>query len=588
MKDKINSFLSKLNKRFEIPFEKRAIIATASLNPLQKKIFNIFAVILIISTLGLLWKVNQAFLIEVPQKGGGLIEGVVGIPRFINPLSAISDADRDLTALIYSGLLRAGKNGVLENDLAKKYEVSKDGLIYTFTLKDNIVWHDESPITADDIVFTIQKAQNSTIKSPKRANWDGVVVKKIDNQTVQFILKQPYAPFLENATIGILPKHLWKNITPDQFSSSNYNTEPIGSGPYQIKKIKKDRKTGTPKYYDLVPFKKFATGAPYIDKIQVRFYSNVEALLKAFEKGEVESINSISPEIAQKLTSKEYRVERTPFPRVFGAFFNQNQAKIFTDKTVRHALDTAIDKEKIINDILYGYATIADSPIPPGALGYSHKEYENEFAKDEDRTNYAKDILIADGWKFDEDKGVMTKKNIGDLSFSISTSEIPELKEVANILKEQWEKIGARVDVKIFEIGDLNESVIRPRKYDVLLFGEIVGRSSDLFAFWHSSQRLDPGLNIALYANITTDKLLQQARETTNTKERSAKYEQFKKEIGKDVPAIFLYYPDFIYVLPERIKGVTLSSATIPSERFLHTSKWYIKTNKVWKIFVKN
>ncbi len=588
MKDKINSFLSKLNKRFEFPFEKRASIAISSLSPLQKKVLKIFIAILIITTFGLMWKVNQAFLVEIPKKGGELTEGVVGTPRFINPLFAISDADRDLTALIYSGLLRAGKDGILENDLAKKYEISEDGLIYTFTLKNNVVWHNETPLTSDDIVFTIRKAQDSTLKSPKRASWDGVIVEKIDDQTVQFTLKQPYAPFLENTTIGILPKHLWKDVDSDQFAFSKYNIEPIGSGPYKIKKVKKEKKTGTPKYYDLVPFKKFATGTPYINKIQIRFYSNMDNLLKAFKKGDIESINSISPKTAEKLSSEGHVVERTPFPRIFGAFFNQNQAKIFTDKKIRSALSVAIDKEKIINDILYGYATIANSPIPPGALGYSYEKYENEFMTDEDRINYAKDILITDGWKFDEEKEVMTKKNIGELSFSISTSEIPELKEVANILKNRWEKIGARVDVKIFEIGDLNESVIRPRKYDVLLFGEIVGRSSDLFAFWHSSQRLDPGLNIALYANITADKLLEQAREITETEERSIKYEQFKKEVGKDIPAIFLYYPDFIYVLPEKIKGVVLSSATIPSERFLHIANWYTETTKVWKIFTKN
>jgi len=135
VKDKIKSSLSKLNKQFELPFEKRASVAIASLDKLHKKIFNIFAIILVLSTLGLLWKVNQAFTIEIPAKGGELIEGIVGTPRFINPLFAISDADKDLTTLIYSGLLRAGKNGILKNDLAEKYKISKNGLIYTFILK---------------------------------------------------------------------------------------------------------------------------------------------------------------------------------------------------------------------------------------------------------------------------------------------------------------------------------------------------------------------------------------------------------------------------------------------------------------------
>ncbi len=587
MKDKIKSSLSKLNKQFELPFEKRASVAIASLDKLHKKIFNIFAIILVLSTLGLLWKVNQAFTIEIPAKGGELIEGIVGTPRFINPLFAISDADKDLTTLIYSGLLRAGKNGILKNDLAEKYKISKNGLIYTFILKNNLVWQDGKPITADDIVFTIQKAQDAVLKSPKRASWDGVIVKKIDDKTIQFILKQPYAPFLENTTIGILPKHLWENIDPEQFAFSKYNIKPIGSGPYEIQTLKRNGNTGTPEYYDLVPFKRFAGGVAYISTIKIKFYKSMNLLLNAFKKGEIESVNSIPPKVAQSLKSKGYRVEKTPFPRVFGVFFNQNYAKIFADKEVRRALNIAVDKKKIINDILYGYASVANSPIPPGTLGYSHEKSSDEFTSDSDRISYAKDILTADGWKFNQNKKVMVKKDIGELAFSISTSKMPELKEIANMLKTQWEKIGAKVNVKIFGIGDLNENVIRPRKYDSLLFGEIVGRSSDLFAFWHSSQRLDPGLNIALYANIKADKLLEQARNMTNSKDRDAKYEQFKTEIKKDIPAIFLYYPDFIYVLPKNIKGVELGSATVPSERFLHVSKWYIDTDSVWQIFTK-
>ncbi len=590
MKDKINSFLSKinkLNKRFKSPFEKKVAIAVASMSKQEKKIFKIFVIILIITTLGLLWKVNQSFLVKIPGKGGELTEGTTGTPRFINPLFAMSNADKDLTQLIYSGLLRVGENGTFKNDLAKKYTISKDGLVYTFTLKDNLVWQDGEPITADDVVFTIQKTQDSTLKSPKRASWDGVVVKKINNKTIQFTLKQPYAPFLENTTMGILPKHLWKDVNSSQFTFIKYNINPIGSGPYKISSINKDSQTGIPKYYDLIPFNKFTGGAPYINKIRIIFYQGIDSLMEAFNNGTIESVNSIPPKIAKQLTLKGDRVLTTSFPRVFGVFFNQNQAKIFADKSVRKALKLAVNKKEIINNVLYGYAKIANSPIPPGTLGYPSNKNTSETTSATDRVKLARKILTDNGWGFDEKKNVMMKKNVGELSFSISTSKIPELKEIANLLKMQWEKIGAKVNIKIFEIGNLNEGVIRPRKYDSLLFGEIIGRSSDLFAFWHSSQRLDPGLNIALYANIKTDKLLEQARSLTNTKERNKKYEQLKEEIKKDIPAVFLYYPDFIYVLPKKIKGVTLDNVTTPSERFLNISKWYINTNDVWEFFVK-
>lgn len=180
-----------------------------------------------------------------------------------------------------------------------------------------------------------------------------------------------------------------------------------------------------------------------------------------------------------------------------------------------------------------------------------------------------------------------TKDGVEILSFSLATSDVPELKAAAQIIVQEWKSIGADVDLKIFETGDLNQNVIRPRKYDTLFFGEIVGRELDLFAFWHSSQRNDPGLNIALYANITADKLLEDARTIADYSKRLTKYEEFEQEIAKDIPAIFVYSPDFIYVVPENINGLELGSVTTPSERFLNVHQWYIETDSVWSFFTK-
>jgi len=586
----IRFFLDILNKKLESPFEKRLSDVVASFTPKEQIIFFIFIIFLFAGTVGLLWKVNQTLLVKVPAEGGTLTEGIVGTPRFINPILAISDADRDMTALVYSGLMRATENGVLKTDLAENLEVSADGLIYTFTLKEGLVWHDSKPVTADDVIFTIKKAQDTTLRSPKRASWDGVLVEKINNSKIRFTLEQPYAPFLENTTIGILPKHLWQDVDSEQFGFSKYNVEPVGTGPYSVEKIKKDD-AGIPQYYSLVSFKKFASGEPYINNIKIRFYANTDILLEAFNSSEIESMSSISPDTAEILEERGYRIEKTPFPRVFGVFFNQNQASIFTDKAVRRALNVSLNKKKIIDEILHGYATVIDSPIPPGALGYSKILANDKFSSHEERVGYARNILEENGWEFDAEENVMikkTKKDTAKLAFSISTSEVPELKEAANTLKEIWEELGAKVEVKVFEIGDLNQNIIRPREYDALLFGEVVGRDSDLFAFWHSSQRLDPGLNIAMYANITADGLLEDARKSTDIQQRHKKYRAFNDEVLNDTPAVFLYSPDFIYVLPKNIKGVEIENATTPSERFLNIPNWYIETDSVWKIFANN
>ena len=543
-------------------------------------------------------QINKKFMVEIPDYGGSISEGIVGVPRYINPLLAISDADRDLSTLVYSGLMRVGKNGKLIPDLAEGYSVSEDGLSYSFTLKENIYFHDGEEINADDVLFTITKVQDPALKSPRRANWDGVLVEKINDREITFTLPKPYAPFLENTTLGILPKHLWKDASSEQFNFSEFNTNPIGSGPYKVADIKRNS-SGIPLYYDLVPFKKFALGKAYIKKIRLMFYPNEKELLQGLKRGEIIAVNAIQPGIAEDLKKENYFIRRTPLPRVFGLFFNQNQAPVFSDIAVRKALKYATDKERIVSEVLRGYATIIDSPIPPGSLAYDKIEEKGEKQKntDTDTTGETKsaleraeEILSKNGWKANDEDGVLEKKINGEmtrLEFSISTSDVTELKEVAKRIKEDWEKLGAKVTIKIFESNDLNQNVIRPRKYDVLLFGEVVGRNSDLFAFWHSSQRNDPGLNIALYANISVDKLLDSARTILNSDERREKYMEFKKEIANDVPAVFLYSPNFIYILPKNIRGVSFSSATVPSERFLNIHKWYIETQSVWQFFSK-
>ncbi len=576
------------NKEELSSFKQKVISAVNSFSVKETALFVFLSVVFILSLAGIIWKINDSFMVPIPAKGGEISEGVIGAPRFINPLLAVSDADRDIAALVYSGLLRASSDGNLVPDLAEKYGVSEDGRVYTFNLRDDAYFHNGDKVTADDVVFTILKAQDGALKSPKRANWEGVSVEKINDREVRFSLKQAYSPFLENATLGILPKNIWKEAGSEQFSFSEFNVLPVGSGPYKITKVKKNS-SGVPSYYELSSFKKFVLGAPYIDKIIIRFYPNEEALVTAYKKKEVGGINAIPPATAVELKKDGARVESFPLPRIFGIFFNQNQAAIFTDKSVRRALEILVDKNAIIEKVIYGYGLKIDGPIPKGGIGYEPAPEENLSA--EERVERAKKILSAGGWKQNDKTGrweKKVKKETRILQFSISTGEAPELKDAAQIVKENWEKAGIAVEIKVFETGDLNQNVIRPRKYDALLFGEIIGRDGDPFAFWHSSQRLDPGLNIALYTNIKADKLLEEARTVSDMGKRAEKYSLFQKEIRSDVPAVFLYSPEFIYLVPEDVKGLQIGFITVPSERFLDVHKWFIETNKVWRVFAKN
>lgn len=553
--------------------------------------------VFVLSAIGILLYLNYHFSIVVAARGGTLIEGLIGSPRFINPLLATSEADRDLTTLIYSGLLRTDTTGQLIPDLAESYEVSPDGLIYTFTLKKDLSWHDGRELTTEDIEFTIQKAQDPLLKSPRRAGFEGVKIERPDNQTISFFLKQAYPLFLENLAIGILPKHLWEQFDPASFSLGQYNTESIGSGPYKITKIRKNS-LGVPESYELVSHKHFALGQPPISKLVLKFFPNEEELIQAYKRNKIDSLSTISAENAKELDEAGTPTMGVPLPRIFGVFFNQNKASIFTNQEVREALSLAVDRQRIVDMVLLGYGQKISGPLPLAALALIYPELlEKNTSEDEAASStisnleQARQLLAQNGWAINEKTGYLekkTKKETLTLTFSLYTSDTAELRQTAELIKQDWEKLGAAVELKIFEIGDLNQNIIRPRQYESLLFGEVLGRRPDPFSFWHSSQRLDPGLNIALYANISVDNILEQLRNATDREEIAELYQKLQTEIQKDSPATFLYSPYFLYVVPSKIKNLTLPPINTPSDRFLNIYQWHLKTERVWKIFTKD
>ena len=355
-------------KEFRIPGGKKVLTMIQSFSATEKVIFALFVLVLAISTIALVTRINEYFLVPVPTQGGQIDVGVVGLPRLINPVLAFSDTDQDLTSLIYSGLMKS-ENGKLVPDLAQNYTISPDGLTYTFTIRPDAYFQDGTAVTADDVVFTINEIKNTSLKSPQGANWVNITATKIANNQVTFTLKQPYAPFLGNTTIGILPKHIWNNVSTDEFIFSQYNIQPVGSGPYKFSSITRDS-GGIPIAYTLVPSSNYVGGAAYISKIVIHFYSDESSAVTAYENGEVQSISTIVPKDALVIASSspDTKIIATVLPRIFGVFFNQNQAPVLADLAVRQALNVGLNKNAIVAQVLSGYGVAINSPIPEGSF----------------------------------------------------------------------------------------------------------------------------------------------------------------------------------------------------------------------------
>lgn len=581
----MNTLWRKATKRVYLSSVVKAEETLRSLSYTGRALFFGFAAIAVLSSLGLLYILNNNLTVATPARGGSLTEGIVGSPRFINPILAVSDADRDLTELVYSGLLHAEADGTYTPDLAESYSVSDDGKTYTFTIRKEAKFQNGSPVTADDIAYTVSKIQDQALKSPLEASWEGVGVQVVDEKTITFTLRSAYAPFIGNLTLGIVPKSLWQGVSDDEFPFSDLNTSPVGSGPYKVTHISRTA-SGIPSSYNLSSFSGYALGEPYLSSIIFRFYQSEAALEQALESGDVESASGISPANLPNLGSD---VRTTPLNRVFGVFFNQNQSEVLRDLSVRQALSDAIDRTDLVTQVLGGYGTPLTGPVPPAL---NSGEIIHDALASTSLAAAAQQRLLAKGWKLEN--GILTKttgtgnsKKTVTLSFTLSTANVPELRAAAQYLKSVWTSMGAQVTIQVYEQGDLSQNVIRPRKYDALLFGEVVGRELDLFAFWHSSQRNDPGLNIAGYANTAVDKALETLRTTTDPSSRQSLISTFSAQIAKDTPAVFLYSPDFVYSIPNDIAGVDLGFVETPSDRFLSVSRWHRETDYVWPIFVR-
>ena len=605
-----------------------------------------------------------------PAEGGIYIEGAVGFPRWINPLYAPSnDVDRDLTELIFSGLLKYDLNGKIVLDLARDYKILENGKIYEFYLKENLFWSDGKPLTADDVIFTIKSIQDPNAKSPLRGSWVGVKVEKISDLEIRFELKNESSVFLENCTLKIIPKHIWENISPQNFPLALYNNlKPVGSGLYQLKNLFQD-KEGKINSLTLVRNPYYFGKFPYLNEISFRFFEKEEELIKNYRQGEIKGFTLTS------LTNftDSANLYSLILPRYFAIFFNSGNSKVLSEKEVREALNYGTNKEEIINNILEGRGKIVDSPLLPDIYGFNppSKVYEynlekandilekagflkNEtgirekivkkvipfqfksnltfgsrgqeveelqkcLAKDKEIYpeglvsgyfgNTTKEAVIRFQEKYKEDilKPYELEKGTGEvkgktreklneicfpiaeekvlLKFSLATPNQPQLIEAANLLKKQWQALGVELEIKTFEIQNLaaTEEVIRQRNYSSLLFGEVLGAIPDPFPFWHSSQKNDPGLNLASYENKECNKLLEEARKNLNEAERKEKLEKFQDILIEDAPVVFLYNPDYLYLVSKEIKGVNVKIIADPSKRFTDIEHWYIKIKRVWK-----
>ena len=598
-KGAFSNILRKLNLKVFLKKIKNITYIPKVLSKAERIIISIAFVCISGSIIYIAFTAIPEFIHEKPAYGGTYIEGVVGQPQFINPILApASDSDSDITKLIYSSLLAYDENQELVLDLAENYEISEDQKNYTFYIKSGIKWHDGEEVTADDIVFTVQTIKNPEYQSPLKTSFSGVAIEKIDDYTVKFILTgDTFSPFLkENTTFGIIPKHIWQDIPPKSATLSEYNLEPVGSGPYQFKEYKKDKKTSFINSYTLFAFENYFDKKPYIEEITFRFYDEYPILISAYNKKEIEGVSFLPTEEKEAL-KKEISEYTLKLPRYYAIFFNEAENDVLADTKIRKAIAYSIDRQKIIDEVMMGQGMIIDSPILPGFLGHNPeiKKYDYDPEK-------AKTILKEQGWKIEEkseedeeeteaekveenavEMGNFRYKDNVELEITLTYALQPEFSQIFQIISENLKEVGISMIPQEIDSTILQSEYIRPRNYEALIYGQLISHDPDPYPFWHSSQRENPGLNLTAFKNKSVDNLLEEARKTSNEEERVKKYLHFQNVVASEVPAVLLYSPTYLYGVNKKIKGINLEYVAIPSDRFANIVNWYIKTDRYWK-----
>lgn len=512
---------------------------------------------------------HDRFTTAVPAPGGTYTEGVVGQPSFVNPLFVGSnDVDRDLVEILFKDVI----------SLSETYRVHPDGKTWTLRLREGGMWHDGTPLTSDDVIFTIATIQNPDARSSLFSAWQGIRAERVSEREVTLILPAAYAFFEDQLRdLRPIPKHLFEGIPSANFRLSQYVLEPVGNGPFRFVSFD-TKKNGFITRYTLRANEQYGGAQPYLDEFVFRFYSDEGALIDDFNSGALDGVGGLYPDTIDRLV-RRHQLFSLSMPRYYAVFFNQFTHPALKDPDVRAAMKLAINKDDIIAQVFRGAATSVRGPLLPTMAGYKESLYPADVFSLEE----ASSTLGARGWQAGAD-GVRTHTTIKEtLSLELI---IPQgnafLAKTAELLRDSWGKVGIALTIRSLPSSEMNDA-IRTRNYQMLLFGNVFGRSTDLYSFWHSSERFYPGLNLSLYENRTVDSLIESVRKTIEQEKRARDWDTLQTTIIRDAPAIFLYSPHYFYVTSPRLQGFEESVAPLASDRFDRVEHWYVHTKRVLK-----
>ncbi len=524
--------------------------------------------------------VTSGPIVPLPEQGGVYTEGLVGSLGRLNPLLDWNNpADRSVNRLLFSGLVRFDERGLPQADLAEAWGVAQDGTVYNFSIRQDAVWHDGTPVTSDDVIFTVERMKSAGSLYPQDIKdlWDKIEVTRLNDKNLKFTLPEPFVPFMDYLTFGVLPKHLLDSISPEQMPDAEFNIKPVGSGPYRFDQLMVDNGqitgvvlTRSDTYY--------GEGA-FIEQVVFRYYETSADAMDAYQQGDVLSVSQITSDVlSAALEEPNLSVYTSRLPQISFVLFNLNHAEVpfLQDPVVRRALMLSINRPYLINTFLQGQAVIADGPILPGSWAY-HDGIEHFEYNPEESIN----LLKAEGYVIPAEGGDVRGKEGTLLSFTMLHPDDDVHTQIAQTLREQWAGIGVNVELQAVPYDELAVDFLASRTYQAALVDLNLARppDPDPYPFWHQAEGAG-GQNYTQWDNRAASEYLEQARFTADYTLRTRLYRNFQVVFSKELPALPLFAPVYSYGVDSQVQGVQVGPLYDPSDRLATFTDWYLLTRR--------
>ncbi|RPJ22238.1 MAG: peptide ABC transporter substrate-binding protein [Chloroflexi bacterium] len=515
-----------------------------------------------------------------PEQGGIYTEGLVGSLGRLNPLLDWNNsADRAVNRLLFSGLIRFDEHGLPQAEVAEGWGVSEDGTLYNFTIRSNAVWHDGTPVTSDDVIFTVDmmKSAGSLYPQDIKDLWGKIEVTRLNDKNLKFTLPEPYVPFIDYLTFGILPKHLLEAVVPDQMSAADFNINPVGTGPYKFDHLIVD--SGEITGVVLTASDTYYGNPPFIEQAVFRYYQSSAAAFDAYQQGDVLSVSQITADVLETaLEEPNLSFYTGRLPQMTFVLFNLSNPEVafFQNAKVRRALMLGTNRSYIVNTLLKGQAVLTDSPILPLSWAYYDGIERFEYNPDE-----AISLLKSEGYVIPAEGGEVRAKEGALLAFTLVHPDDALHTKIAQMIKEQWAGIGVRADLQAVPYDKLATDFLVSRGYQAALVDLNLSRTPDPdpYPFWHQAEATG-GQNYSQWDDRAASEYLEQARVTTDYTLRTRLYRNFQVVFAKELPALPLFIPVYTYAVDSQVQGVQVAALYDPSDRLATFNRWYLITRR--------